>query len=100
GCMCDVESYTYLPLLEETGYMPTEKYASAPEIFAYCQLMGRHFDLYRHALFHTEIDEAEWDEASGRWHVVTDRGDHVRARFFVTAGGILAKPKLPGIPGI
>ena len=100
GCMCDVESYTYLPLLEETGYMPTEKYASASEIFAYCQLMGRHFDLYPHALFHTEIDEAHWDDTTGRWHITTDRGDHVRARFFVTAGGILAKPKLPGIPGI
>lgn len=100
GCMCDVESYTYLPLLEETGYMPTEKYASAPEIFAYCQLMGRHFELYPHALFHTEIDEAEWDDEAGRWRITTNRGDHIRARFFVTAGGILAKPKLPGIPGI
>ena len=100
GCMCDVESYTYLPLLEETGYMPTEKYASASEIFEYCQLMGRHFDLYPHALFPTVVEDAEWDEAAGRWHVTTSRGDHLRARFFVTAGGILAKAKLPGIPGI
>ena len=100
GCMCDVESYTYLPLLEETGYMPTEKYASASEIFSYCQLMGRHYDLYPHALFHTEVEEARWDDADGRWHVTTDRGDTFRARFFVTAGGILAKAKLPGIPGI
>ncbi len=100
GCMCDVESYTYLPLLEETGYMPTEKYASASEIFEYCRLMGRHFDLYPHALFSTVVEDAEWDEAAGRWHVTTSRGDHLRARFFVTAGGILAKAKLPGIPGI
>ncbi|MBL8775501.1 MAG: NAD(P)/FAD-dependent oxidoreductase [Acidimicrobiales bacterium] len=100
GCMCDVESYTYLPLLEETGYMPTEKYASASEIFAYCQLMGRHFDLYPHALFRTEVEEARWDDEDGRWHVTTNHGDTFRARFFVTAGGILAKAKLPGIPGI
>ena len=100
GCMCDVESYTYLPLLEETGYMPTEKYASASEIFAYCQLMGRHFELYPHALFQTEVVDAAWDEASGRWHVSTTRGDTLRPRFLVTAGGILAKAKLPGIPGI
>ena len=33
GCMCDVDATIYLPLLEETGYMPTEKYASASEIF-------------------------------------------------------------------
>ncbi len=37
GCMCDVESYTYLPLLEEVGYMPTKKYAHAQEIFEYAQ---------------------------------------------------------------
>lgn len=100
GCMCDVESYTYLPLLEETGYMPTEKYASAHEIFAYCQLMGRHFDLYPHALFQTEIDEAVWDEATERWTVTTSRGDELSCRFLVTAGGILHKAKLPGIAGI
>jgi cation diffusion facilitator CzcD-associated flavoprotein CzcO len=100
GCMCDVESYTYLPLLEETGYMPTEKYASAPEIFAYCQLLGRHYDLYPLALFQTEIETAEWDESAQRWQVSTSRGDRLSARFLVTAGGILHKAKLPGIPGI
>lgn len=100
GCMCDVESYTYLPLLEETGYMPTEKYASAPEIFAYCQLMGRHFDLYPHALFQTVITSVVWDDTARRWTVGTNRGDQFSARFVVTAGGILHKAKLPGIPGI
>lgn len=100
GCMCDVESYTYLPLLEETGYMPTEKYASAAEIFEYCRLIGRHFDLYPHALFQTEMDTAEWDDQAGRWMVTTSRGDRLSARFLVTAGGILHKAKLPGIPGI
>jgi cation diffusion facilitator CzcD-associated flavoprotein CzcO len=100
GCMCDVESYTYLPLLEETGYMPSEKYASATEIFEYCQLLGRHFDLYPRALFHTEIEAAEWDDAKKRWRVTTSRDDALTARFLVTAGGILHKAKLPGIPGI
>jgi cation diffusion facilitator CzcD-associated flavoprotein CzcO len=100
GCMCDVESYTYLPLLEETGYMPTEKYASAVEIFSYCQLMARHFDLYPHALFQTEIRDAEWDDERLRWRVTTSRDDVIHARFLVTAGGILHKAKLPGIAGI
>ncbi|HMR96448.1 MAG TPA: NAD(P)/FAD-dependent oxidoreductase [Microthrixaceae bacterium] len=100
GCMCDVESYTYLPLLEETGYMPTEKYASAVEIFSYAQLVGRHYDLYPHALFHTEVVEAVWDEAALRWRVRTNWGDTLSCRFLVTAGGILHKAKLPGIAGI
>jgi cation diffusion facilitator CzcD-associated flavoprotein CzcO len=100
GAACDVESYIYLPLLEETGYMPTEKYAKAPEIFAYCQLLGRTYDLYRGALFQTEIAGAEWNDDTQRWLVTTNRGDQLTCRFFVIAGGILSKAKLPGIAGI
>jgi cation diffusion facilitator CzcD-associated flavoprotein CzcO len=100
GCMCDVESYSYLPMLEETGYTPTEKYASAPEIFAYAQQLARHFDLYPHALFQTEIADAEWNETARRWTVTTTRGDVLSTKFLITAGGILHKAKLPGIPGI
>ena len=100
GCMCDVESYTYLPLLEETGYVPTERYASASEIFGYCQLLARQFNLYQSALFQTVITAAEWDAASNRWVVSTNRGDKLSAKYLVTAGGLLHKAKLPGIPGI
>jgi cyclohexanone monooxygenase len=100
GCMCDVESYTYLPLLEETGYMPTRKYAHAPEIFAYAQLLGRHFDMYPHALFQTEVTAMEWNEDTKRWLVTTSRDDQLSARFVVICGGVLHKAKLPGIPGI
>jgi cation diffusion facilitator CzcD-associated flavoprotein CzcO len=97
---CDVESYVYLPLLEDTGYMPTEKYAKAPEIFAYCQLLGRTFDLYRGALFQTEVEDMRWDESKKRWNVMTSRSDILSAKFIVIAGGVLHKAKLPGIPGI
>ncbi|WP_199727703.1 NAD(P)/FAD-dependent oxidoreductase [Corallococcus sp. CA049B] len=100
GAACDVESYIYLPLLEETGYMPREKYAKAPEIFAHCQRIGRHFDLYKAALFQTLVRTMDWDEGTRRWNITTDRGDLIAARFVIIAGGILHKAKLPGIPGI
>ncbi len=100
GCMCDVESYTYMPLLEETGYMPTMKYASATEIFEHCQRIGRHFELYQHALFQTEIASATWDDEAKRWTITTNRNDELTSKFMVTAGGLLHKAKLPGIPGI
>ncbi|MDI1477686.1 NAD(P)/FAD-dependent oxidoreductase [Polyangium sp. y55x31] len=100
GAACDVESYIYMPLLEETGYIPTEKYAKATEIFAHCQRIGRHFDLYKAALFQTEVEQMDWDESARRWIVTTSRGDKLAARFVVIAGGILHKAKLPGIPGI
>lgn len=100
GAACDVESYIYMPLLEETGYIPTEKYAKATEIFAHCQRIGRRFDLYPTALFQTEVEQMDWDEAAKRWTVTTSRGDRLAARFVIIAGGILHKAKLPGIPGI
>ncbi len=100
GCMCDVESYTYLPLLEEVGYMPTKKYAHAQEIFEYAQMLGRHFDMYAHALFQTEVTGAVWQDDVERWLVSTSRGDQLLARFVVICGGVLHKAKLPGIPGI
>jgi cation diffusion facilitator CzcD-associated flavoprotein CzcO len=100
GCMCDVDATIYLPLLEETGYMPTEKYASATEIFGYCQLLAGHFGLYEHALFQTEVESLTWDDDACRWDVLTKRGDRIRTQFFVSAGGLMHKAKLPGIDGI
>jgi cyclohexanone monooxygenase len=100
GAQCDVESYIYLPLLEELGYVPKEKYSRAPEILAHSQAIGRRYDLYRGALFQTEVTELRWDEASARWIVSTNRGDRLRARFVCMSNGPLNRPKLPGIPGI
>ncbi len=100
GCMCDVESMTYMPLLEETGYRPTERYASASEIFGYCQILGRHFELYPHALFQTEIADSQWDPETQRWSIETTRGDKISSKFFVLAGGLLHKAKMPAIQGI
>ena len=100
GAACDTESYIYMPLLEETGYMPSRRYARSPELLEHSQRIGRHFDLYRHALFQTTMTSARWDEASGRWWVGTDRGDRLRARYLILASGPLNRPKLPGIPGI
>ena len=100
GAQCDVESYIYLPLLEELGYMPKEKYSHAPEILEHSRAIGRHFDLYDGALFQTGVQELRWDDDECRWLVSTDRGDIIRARFVSLASGPLNRPKLPGIPGI
>ena len=100
GAACDIESYIYLPLLEETGYVPKEKYAKGAEILAYSRQIARHFDLYRDALFQTEVTGLDWDGAALRWTVSTSRGDAVRARFVAMANGPLHRPKLPGIRGV
>jgi cyclohexanone monooxygenase len=100
GVRCDVDAYVYIPLLEETGFVPSEKYAKGAEIFAQCRLIGEHFDLYRDALFQTGVKSLAWSHARRRWIVATDRGDEIAARFIVSATGHYSNPKLPGIPGI
>ena len=100
GAMCDVESYIYLPLLEEIGYVPSEKYVHAPEILAHSRAIGRHFDLYRNVCFQTEVTDVTWDEADRRWIISTNRDDRMRARFVCMANGPLHRPKLPGLTGI
>jgi cation diffusion facilitator CzcD-associated flavoprotein CzcO len=100
GAACDIESYIYLPLLEEVGYLPVEKYSRAPEILRHSRAIGEKFDLYKGALFQTEVTAMRWDEDRSRWTVETNRGDALKARFVVMANGPLHRPKLPGIPGI
>jgi cyclohexanone monooxygenase len=100
GAACDIESYVYLPFLEETGYMPVERYSKATEIFEHCQRIARQFNLRSKGVFQTVVKDVRWIDESSRWEVSTDRGDRIRARFMIIAGGILHKAKLPGIPGI
>ena len=100
GAQCDIESYVYLPLLEETGYIPKEKYSFAPEIFAHAQRIGRHFNLYGRTCFQTQFRDARWSDEDGRWTVRTDRGDVFKARFLIMSSGPLNRPKLPAIAGI
>ncbi|MFV2173127.1 flavin-containing monooxygenase [Actinomadura sp. LOL_016] len=100
GIQVDTDSYCYLPLLEETGHVPTEKYARGQECFEHAQRIGRHFGLYENAIFSTKVESAVWDEELRRWRIGTNRGDDLRARFVVMCQGPFNKPKLPGIPGI
>ncbi len=100
GVACDIESYVYLPLLEELGYVPKEKYSRGAEIFEHCRAIARKYDLYRDALLQTEVTAIRWDEAAARWIIASDRGDALRARFVVLSNGFLQKPKLPGIRGL
>ncbi len=100
GAACDIESYVYLPLLEEVGYMPVEKYTRASEILQHSRAIGEKFGLTKGAIFQTEVTEIRWDDSVARWTVSTNRGDKLKARFIVLASGPLHRPKLPGIPGV
>jgi len=100
GAQCDTASMIYMPLLEETGHMPSEKYAHAPEILEQCRRIGTHYGLYANALFHTVIEDLSWDDARRVWVIRTNRGDNFTAKYIGLGTGPLNTPKLPGIPGI
>ena len=100
GAQCDIESYCYLPLLEELSVIPKEKYSYAPEIFEHSQRIGHEYGLYDITYFQTRVTELRWNEEAARWQVSTSRDDNIRARFVIQAAGTANRPKLPGIPGI
>jgi cation diffusion facilitator CzcD-associated flavoprotein CzcO len=101
GVMCDVESYIYLPMLEELDYVPTHRYAFGEEILHHLEAIADRFDLVADGLFHTGVTRAEWDEDTARWQIHTDRGDdELTCRWYVLAVGILNLMKLPTIPGM
>jgi cation diffusion facilitator CzcD-associated flavoprotein CzcO len=100
GVMCDVESYSYIPMLEEFDYVPTRRYAWGEEILAHLERIAERYDLVDDGLFHTGVTRAEWQESEGRWLIRTDRGDEIRCRWYVLAAGILNLMKLPAIPGM
>ena len=100
GAQCDIESYSYLPLLEETGYVPKLRYSFAPEIYEHAQRIGQHFGLYEDTVFQTWVTELRWLEDEKRWLVQTNHGDEMRARHICLGTGPANRPRLPGIPGV
>jgi len=100
GVMCDIESYIYMPMLEELGYVPSRRYAFGEEIRRHLVSIAERFDLVPDALFHTGVKRAEWHEDRARWLIRTDRGDEISCRWYVLAVGILNLMKLPTIAGM
>ena len=100
GAQCDTASMVYMPMLEETGHMPSEKYAHGPEILEHCRRIAERYGLGAHALWHTSVTDLHWDEERSVWVIRTDRGDECSATYVAVGAGPLHVPKLPGIPGI
>ncbi|KAJ5463368.1 hypothetical protein N7475_008312 [Penicillium sp. IBT 31633x] len=100
GAACDTESHIYMPLLEEMGYIPSEKYAMSPELRKHARKIGVRFGLYDKTLFQTELLSLDWDEEPARWIGRTNRNDRIRAKFVATASGPLHNAKIPRIPGL
>ena len=100
GAACDTEAYIYLPLLEELDYVPSQKYAHAPEILSHSKNIAEKYGLYENACLQTEVTGMQWDALASRWVIQTNRQDRFKAKFVIMSNGPLHRPKLPGIDGI
>jgi len=103
GARCDSESYSYSfsfsdELQQEWNW--TERYPEQPEIMRYLNHVADRFDLRRDIRFGTRVTEAHYDEAANRWHVTTEHGDELTAKFLITAVGCLSSANVPNIPGL
>ncbi|KPM35105.1 Pentalenolactone D synthase [Neonectria ditissima] len=106
GLMCDIESYVYLPLLEETGYVPKHKYSYGPEIRGQSERIAAKWNI--RGLFCTKVNSQTWDDKKGCWSIEMiqtlgpehqPRDISVEAQFVFNAGGLLSIPKVPDVPG-
>ena len=103
GARCDVESMQYsFSFSEELDQEWTwsEKYSPQPEILAYANHIVDRFGLRQDIVFDTRVTAAKWDERAKRWHIETDRGDKVSAKFCIMAVGCLSAPNRPKFPGL
>ncbi|KAI2465749.1 FAD/NAD(P)-binding domain-containing protein [Annulohypoxylon bovei var. microspora] len=110
GLHCDVEAYVYMPLLEETGYMPSHKYASGVEILNHLKNVVKRWNLEDKILLRTQADKIEWDDNARVWKVdlTTRRGPggvekaplSVSAEFVWLTAGLLTRPQIPKLPGV
>lgn len=72
--MCDVESYIYLPFLEEMGYMPKRRYASGWEIREYIESVCTKYKLHDRAMFQASGKSMVWDDAKHQWNIKLSQG--------------------------
>jgi cation diffusion facilitator CzcD-associated flavoprotein CzcO len=104
---CDVESYVYMPLLEETGYVPKAKYATGFELLEHADRIAAQWKLQDKALFRTNVKATRWNDATQLWNVDVTEGRgpgepsrelKVQAQYVLIASGILTNPHVPKIP--
>lgn len=111
GLHCDVESYSYMPLLEETGYQPRKKYASGAELREHAERIAEMWNLKNKTLFRACVKTAQWDPVFKLWKIeiierrhsmdgTKSRHIRINARYFIITGGIHTRPQVPRIPGL
>ncbi len=103
GARCDVESLDYCYTFDAdltADWRWSERFPTQPEVLSYARHVADRFDLRRHIAFGTRVTSAHWDDEANLWSFTTDRGDRIRARYFVSAVGAISAPNVPDIAGL
>jgi cyclohexanone monooxygenase len=103
GARCDVESLQYSFSFSEeleAEWTWTERYSGQDEIMRYLRFVADRLDLRRDITFSTRVTAAHFDAAATGWAVTTDGGEHISARFVITATGCLSASRVPDFPGL
>jgi cyclohexanone monooxygenase len=103
GARCDVESLDYCYTFDEDllrEWLWTERFPTQPEVLRYARHVADRFDLRRDISFETRVVAAHRDPDANQWLFETDRGEHVRARYFISAVGAISAPNVPEIEGL
>ncbi len=103
GARFDSESYTYgysfsQELLDEWNW--AERFAGQPETLRYLNHVADKFDLRRDIQFESHVTAAHYHEERQGWDLTLADGRHYRARFLITAIGVLSAPTMPRIAGV
>jgi len=103
GCRVDNPNHMYSYSFEPNHAFP-QYYSTQPVLRDYFQGVAERHGLRDHIRFETTVEEAAYDEASGRWRVnlkTKDGGrEVVEANAFVSAVGQLNTPRYPDIEGL
>ncbi|HEY4460710.1 MAG TPA: NAD(P)/FAD-dependent oxidoreductase, partial [Pseudonocardiaceae bacterium] len=74
-------------------------YAKGDQLFDYTRRVADRHGLRPHLRFGCRVEEARWNTAEQRW-IVTTTKEVYRARFLVSAAGLVADPCCPDVEGL
>lgn len=103
GCRFDSESATYSysfseELLQEWDWK--EMFSAQPDTERYLNLVADKFDLRRDIQLSTRVASMQYVDDTSHWNVCTESGSQFRAKFIITAVGILSAHYVPPFEGL
>jgi len=99
GAACDVPSYLYSFSYDQRRDW-TQPCSPQAEILGYLRDVAERHGVLDRVRTNTEVEQADFDERTATWTLVTVGGERLTADALVLACGQLSRPRWPSIPGM